>query len=205
MTADDAFEQPGQDAAPAFACAPSRDFDGGLLERHTFTLTRADALAYLRLRREWSGGAKWALGVWFMAGGAAFGLLPDALSGPQGSWQNWGVFLAVLSLQCALLLIATQIWQHWRAAQMVPVPRPGEYEEWIDCIAGSEIDSPDCAYLSPELIGQVLDTPSHIFVLNTNTRIVIPKRAFDSAETAQVAVNRLHELAAGPYYFEAQD
>lgn len=204
MTAIDS-EQPGQTAAPAFASAPSRDFDGGLLERHVFTLTRADAHAYLRLRREWSGRAKWALGGWFMAGGVVFGLLPDAAAGVDGSWQNWGVFLAAMAVQFALLLIGMQLWQHWRAARMVPVPRPGEYEEWIDCVAGSEIDSTDTAYLSPELIGQVLDTPTHIFVLNSNTRIVIPKRAFGSDAEAQYVVQRLHALAAGPFYFEPQD
>lgn len=205
MTSAETAQKPGQETAPAFVCAPSRDFDGGLLERHVFTLTRADALAYLRLRREWSGRAKWALGVWFIAGGAVFGLLPDPVAGPQGSWQNWAVFLVVLAVQFALLLIAMQIWQHWRAARMVPVPRPGEYEEWIDCIAGSEIDSEETAYLSPELIGQVLDSPTHIFVLSHNSPIVIPKRAFASPDAAQRVVERLHELAAGPFYFEPQD
>ena len=205
MTSAAIGQKPGPETAPAFASAPSRNFDGGLLERYEFTLTRADALAYLRLRQEWSGRAKWALGGWFMAGGMVFGLLPDAIAGPQGSWQNWGVFGAVMAVQFALLLIAMQLWQHWRAARMVPVPRPGEYEEWIDCVAGTEIDSTDCAYLSPELIGQVLDTATHIFILNSNTRIVIPKRAFASAAQAQAVVARLHELAAGPFYFEPQD
>ena len=205
MTSDDRTPWPGRETAPAFASVPSRNFDGGLLERHSFTLTRADALAYLRLRREWSGWAKWALGLWFMAGGMVFGVLPDGIAGPQGSWQNWGVFLSVLAVQYLLLLIAMQIWQHWRAARMVPVPRSAEYEEWVDCVAGSEIDSRDTAYLSPELIGQVLDTANHIFILNANTRIVIPKRAFASAAEAQAVVARLHELAAGPFYFEAQD
>ena len=205
MTTAATEKKPGPETAPAFASAPSRNFDGGLLERYEFTLTRADALAYLRLRREWSGRAKWALGGWIMAGGMIFGLLPDGIAGPQGSWQNWGVFLTVMAAQFALLLMAMQAWQHRRAARMVPVPRAAEYEEWVDCVAGTEIDCADTAYLSPELIGQVLDTASHIFILNTNTRIVIPKRAFASAAQAQAVVARLHELANGPFYFEAED
>ncbi len=205
MTSAETAQKPGLETAPAFAFAPARDFDGGLLERHEFTLTRADALAYLRLRRKWSGRAQWALGGWFVAGGAVFGLLPDGVGGTQGSWQNWGVFLAVLAVQFALLLIAIQIWRQWRAARMVPVPRLAAYEEWIDCIAGSEIDSEETAYLSPELVGQVLDTPTHIFVLSHNAPIVIPKRAFASKDKAQRVVERLHELAAGPFYFEPQD
>lgn len=205
MTSAEPAQKPGLETVPAFASVPSRDFDGGLLDRHVFTLTRADALACLRLRRGWSGRAKWALGGWFLFGGAVFGLLPGTVAGPQGSWQNLAVFLAVMAAQFALLLITMQTWQHWRAAQMVPVPRPGEYEEWIDCIAGTEIDSTDTAYLSPELIGQVLDTATHICVLNLNTRIVIPKRAFATPDEARRVVDRLRELAAGPFYFEPQD
>ena len=184
---------------------PSRDFDGGLLERHVFTLTQADALAYLRLKREWPGWAKWSAGLWFIAGGGAWGLLPETWQGPDGSWQAVVSFGAVIAVQFSVLLASRGAWRRLRARQMVPVPRQGEYEEWVDCIAGSEIDGPDCAYLSPELIGQIIDAPDHIFVLNHATRIVIPKRAFESADKAQEIVTHLRELAAGPYYFEAQD
>lgn len=210
MTDGASTQEPGRETAPAFASVPSRDFasrdfDGGLLERHVFTLTRADALAYLRLKREWRGGAKWALGVWFLLGGMVWGLMPDWIVGAEGSWQGLGSFLAVIGLQFGALLLGREIWRQWRARQMVPTPRPGEYEEWIDCVAGSEIDSEGCAYLSPELIGEIVDGRDHIFVLSHNTRIVIPKRAFANAAKAQQVVDHLRELAKGPYYFEPQD
>ena len=196
-------EQPKRDTALAFASTPSRDFDGGLLERYTYTLTRADALAYLRLKRSWPGWAKLLFALWFMLGGAVSGLLPDWLTGPATSLQSLLAFLAVVAVQLILFALARALWRRWRAARMVPVPRPAEFEIWIDCVAGTEIDGADCAYLSPELIGQVLDTPTHLFILNTNTRIVVPLRAFGSAaEVAQMAV-RLRDLAAGPYYFDA--
>jgi hypothetical protein len=198
-------EKPKRDTASAFACQPSRDFDGGLLERHTFTLIRADALAYLRLKRGLPGWARWALGAWFVLGGMVWGLLPDWIIGAEGSWQGLGSFLAIIGLQFGALLLGREVWRHWRARQMVPTPRLGEYEEWIDCVAGSEIGSEDCAYLSPELIGEIVDGPNHIFVLNHNTRIVIPKRAFESPAMAQATVDHLRELAAGPYYFDPQD
>ncbi len=198
-------EEPGRETASAFAITPSRDFDGGLLQRWTYTLTAADALAYLRLRREWSGRAKWALGAWFIAGGAVFGLLPDSVTEPQESWRSWAVFLGVLAVQWALVLLGITLWQLWRARRMVPGTVQAEFEEWVDCVAGTDLFTLDCAYLSPELIGQVLETPTHIFVLNFDTAIVVPLRAFaDSAEASQMA-QHLRDLAAGPYYFEAQD
>ena len=205
MTASNGSDMPGRDSASAFASVPSRDFDGGLLERHTFTLTHADALAYLRLKREWPDRAKWALGLWFLFGGAIWGLLPESVTGPEQSWQSRATFMAVIALQCVALWLGRGLWRQWRARQMVPTPRQAEFEEWIDCIAGSEIDSEDCAYLSPELIGQVLETPTHLFVLNTNTRIVVPKRAFASPQIAAAMADHIRELAAGPYYFDPQD
>ncbi|MFC3182806.1 hypothetical protein [Cypionkella sinensis] len=201
----DLHEKPGQETASAFALRPSRDFDGGLLQRWTYTLTRADALAYLRLRREWSGWAKWALGAWFMLGGVVFGLLPDAVQGAAGTWRNWAVFGGVMVVQWVLVLAGLNLWQQGRARRMVPVPVQAEFEEWVDCVAGTDILTLECAYLSPELIGQVLQTPTHLFVLNFSTAIVVPLRAFaDAAEAAAMAVH-LRELAAGPYYFDAQD
>ena len=205
MTASNGTGMPGRDSASAFAFAPSRDFDGGLLQRYTFTLTHADALAFLRLQREWPDRAKWALGLWFLFGGVVWGLQPERLTGPEQSWRSLAIFLTVIALQFALLWLGRGLWRQWRARQMVPAPRQAEFEEWIDCVAGSEIDSEDCAYLSPELIGQVLETPTHIFVLNTNTRIVVPKRAFGTADQAAKITAHLRELAAGPYYFDPQD
>ena len=198
-------EKPGRATASAFAMRPSRDFDGGLLERWTYTLSAADALAYLRLKREWSGRAKWALGAWFIAGGAVFGLLPEGIKGVEASWRSWTVFLALMALQWALVLLGITLWQHWRARRMVPAPVQAEFEEWIDCVAGTDLFTLDCVYLSPELIGQVLETPTHLFVLNFDTAIVVPVRAFsDGAEAARMA-QHLRDLAAGPYYFQPQD
>ena len=201
----DLLEKSGQETASAFVMPPSRDFDGGLLKRWTYTLTAADALAYLRLRREWSGRAKWALGAWFIAGGVVFGLLPDALKGAEGSWRNWSVFGGVMAVQWLLVLMGLNLLQHWRARRMVPAPVQAEFEEWVDCVAGTDILTLECAYLSPELIGQVVQTPTHLFVLNFGTAIVVPVQAFADAAEAAAMAGHLRELAAGPYYFEPQD
>ena len=110
-----------------------------------------------------------------------------------------------MALQWALVLLGLNLWQHWRARRMLPAPMQAEFEEWVDCVAGTDLFSLECAYLSPELIGQVLETPAHIFVLNVDTAIVVPVRAFtDRAEAARMA-QHLRDLAVGPYYFQQQD
>ena len=205
QTSDAETKKPGRETTSAFAHRPSRAFDGGLLARWTYTLDAADALVYLRLRRDWSGRAKWALGAWFIAGGAVFGLLPDGIKGAEDSWRSWAVFLGVMLVQWALVLLAIPLWQHWRARQMLPTPVQAEFEEWVDCVAGTDIFTRDCAYLSPELIGQVLQTPTHLFVLNFDTALVVPLRAFASPAEADAMAQHLRDLAVGPYYFQPQD
>ena len=86
-----------------------------------------------------------------------------------------------------------------------PRSAAASFEEWIDCIAVTEIDSEDDAYLSPELIGEVAMTRDHILVKSHSQTLLIPTRAFASpAEAAQI-VAHLRDLATGPYYFDPQD
>jgi hypothetical protein len=176
----------------------SRDFDGGLLARWEFTLTRADALAWLRLRREWSGRAKLAFGVACLAGGGLSGLLP-------GSEAGLLPFLLTEALVIAAVFAGRDLWRQHRARALVPHPRPAVLEEWVDCIAGTEIDGPDEAYLSPELIGEVLLTRTHLFIRNYSTTIVVPRRAFADAAEAEAVAAHITTLSRGPYYFDAQD
>jgi hypothetical protein len=188
---------PGRETDSAFALPPSRDFDGGLVQRWSYQLTRADALAYLRLSQP----TKWqkrAFGAAFFGWGAGVALLVD----------GWGSakFVAILAggaVVAALSLLAFRgLWRRHKAAKLVPTPRPAVFEEWIDCIAATEIDSTDEAYLSPELIGEVIQTRSHIFICSHSTTLVIPSRALDDPGAMVVY---LRELARGPYYFDAQD
>lgn len=181
---------------------PSRDFDGGLLSRLTYALTARDALAYLRLKRELPAWAKWALGVWALLGGMAFGLLPEAVTGPPDSWRSIAVFLSVMALQAGLALLGRALWRLYRAQHLIPHPIAAEFEEWIDCIAGTNLWTRACDYLSPELIGQVLASKTHLFILNYDTAIIIPKHAFASAEAAEAMHQHLIALAKGPYYFD---
>jgi hypothetical protein len=181
---------------------PSRDFDGGLLSRLSYRLSSRDALAYLQLKRELAGWQKWVLGLWFLLGGVIFGLLPETISGKADSARSIAVFLVTMALQASLWLLARRLWWHFRARQLIPRPIPAEFEEWIDCVAGTDIFTRDCDYLSPELIGRIVFTKTHLFILNFDTAIVIPKHAFASPEEAEAMAKHLVELARGPYYFD---
>ena len=77
------------------------------------------------------------------------------------------------------------------------------FEEWIDCVAGTALDDigEDTGenYISPELIGEVIETPTHIFIKSGSTSIFLPKRAL---EDPTEMVTYLRQLAKGPYYFD---
>jgi hypothetical protein len=186
---------PGRETDPAFALPPSRDFDGGLLRRWSYHLTAADALALLRLRKPWSNLHKVGFGLASVTGGALSTLYPTVFLG-------LGPFLMIETLLITGFFAGRGLLRRRAARAMVPTPRTAVFEEWIDCIAATSIDGTDEDYLSPELIGEVLQTRSHIFVRSHSTTLVIPTRAFATAsEAAELAVH-LRNLAKGPYYFD---
>jgi len=193
---------PGRETDPAFALPPSRDFDGGLIRRWSSTLTRADALALMRLRRPLAQWQRWAFGALFLGWGALVALLPETVVGQWGSLRFVMVLAGGAVTGALALLVLRGLWRRWRAGKMVPQPRAAQFEEWINCIAATRIDGTDEEYLSPELIGEVLLTRPHIFVRIHGTTLVIPTRALP--DPAAIAA-QLRDLASGPYYFDARD
>ena len=121
------------------------------------------------------------------------------MTGPTNSLRFIAVLLAVLAAQFVGLLIARALWRLGQARKLVPHPRPAVFEEWVDCVAGTAIDDCDEIYLSPELIGEVVETTTHIFILSGQTAIILPKRAI---EDPAAMVAHLRQLAKGPYYFD---
>ena len=194
MTSGTPINWPDRATDPALSLPPSRDFDGGLLRRFPYILTQADALALLRLRKPWSQRAKVGFGLVCVAGGMLGALLPTRLGRPEAALAGAALIVGGFVIR--------DLWRRRLAARMVPIPRPAVFEEWLDCIAATQIDGTDEDYLSPELIGEVVLTPAHIFVRSHSTTLVIPTRALPDA--AAMAA-QLRELARGPYYFDAQD
>jgi hypothetical protein len=205
VTSGEPENWPGRETDPALSLPPSRDFDGGLLRRWSFALTSQDALVWLRLTRPLTRRARRMIGLCFFLTGAAVALLPSRLVGPFGSSRFELILLACIALELALIYGLRAVRQRRLARALVPTPRPAVFEEWVDCIAVTEIDSEDEAYLSPELIGEVILTRRHIVVKSHSSTLLIPTRAFASPTEAVAMARHIAELSKGPYYFDAQD
>ena len=195
---------PGQETDPAFALPPSRDFDGGLLRRWHFTLTSADALAWLRLTAPLTQRTRRLFGLGLFLTGAIVALLPPELVGAWGSTRFILTLLGPVGFELAVIVALREIYLRRRASALIPSPRPGLFEEWVDCIAVTEIDSADDAYLSPELIGEVQLSRTHIIVKSHSSTLLVPTRAFASPGEALEIARHLSQLAKGPYYFDPQ-
>lgn len=192
---------PGQGSAPAFFL-PSRDFPGGLLVRYQFVLTQVDADACLRFRfrREHP--------VWhaILLVSVGIGLFALTLMVFDRSFyrlpQHAAVWVLVAFAQYIPLRIFTFFRLRRQVRRLLPQPRHAMFEEWTDCVAGNGIDDGQNIYLSPELIGEIVETRFHIFILSGGTTIILPRRVFTDNGEAGAMVAHLRQLAKGPYYFD---
>ena len=137
--------------------------------------------------------------IWYLAGGAFIGILPEVVTGPAYSLQFIALLLGILAVQFLAWHLTRALWRLGQARKLIPQPRAAVFEEWIDCVAGTALDDTDEIYLSPELIGEVIDTPTHIFITSGLTAITLPKRAL---ENPAEMVTHLRQLSKGPYYFD---
>ena len=175
------------------------------MRRWTYQLTSDDARAWLAETAPVPRRTRFLLGLTCFLIGALVALLPPAL---VGEWRSPRFILTLLASVATLLgayALGRNLTLRRRARALIPAPRPASFEEWVDCIAVTEIDGEDDAYLSPELIGEVILTARHIVVKSHAQTLLIPTRAFATRSEAQELARYLGDLAKGPYYFDAQD
>lgn len=146
---------------------------------YRYRLTMVDALAYERLPGEWSGWRKAALVLPLMAIGAFAGLIED--------WSAllWWSSLAALLVLWAIVALIVSNWRIRRRAR-TRAAREGqtEVEEWTDHLAiRSQAGTIHLAY---EMIGKVIVTDTHVFVLYRGGAVILPLRAFDGPEAMRI-------------------
>ena len=159
---------------------------------YRYRLTTVDALAYERLPGEWTGRQKIAALAPLIAIGAFSGLTED--------WTRlwWWLSVGGLVLLWVILGLSVYNWRiHRRAKARAAQEGQTEIEEWDDHLvlrsrAGVQ-------HLPYELIGKVIATDAHVFILYHGGPAIVPLRAFEDLQAMRVfaeAIDRRSEQAA---------
>ncbi|MEO8241870.1 MAG: hypothetical protein ABI832_06120 [bacterium] len=181
---------------------PSREFDGGLLQRWTYLLTAEDALTYLRLPRPMPRLQRLGLGSAALLWGSLVAALPSGVTGDWGSPRFITILAGGAILGALGFLVLRDLSRRRQARRWMPTPRPGTLEEWTDCIAITRLDANEEDYLSPELIAGVSLTRRHLLVHGPGDPLIVPLSAFASPAEAMEIATYISNLSKGPYYFD---
>jgi hypothetical protein len=151
------------------------------LWRFTYTMTRADWAAYQALPRELHGWRRWLYFILAAVAGLLWGLIEDVLGihPPKG----WGLPLTILFIVIFVYGLHTLVLSVDRHIKIARYPLPkGEtvIEYFGDHFAITADDNAE--YVPWEFIGQVVETPDHVFLDSGADKVIImPLRCFEDA------------------------
>jgi hypothetical protein len=164
------------------------------LRTTTFTLTRADALAY-----EQSATRTTPLGVlttigWLGLWGCAALLIPTDWSGPRFGWAMSLLITLAIAIAAVLALLLVSFRQWLRAGRRVPRPVEITVTEWPKRLeatgAGPPHDLPFTAIRESRLVA------SHLFVTTDEGVLILPRHAFEAENVIDVLAARIAGLPA---------
>lgn len=160
---------------------------------YTYDLTSADALAWHRLRNDWSAG-ELAFGfVLTVVIGATLAFLPEPLVGSPYEPRFIAALAVTFALGYGFFRLAIDLNDRRLARRDIPAPRQVILEDWVDHL--DERWEGGRRSVALEMMGPVLETPDHVFVQGPSAVIIIPAAAFGSPAEKQAFAANLEETA----------
>lgn len=160
-----------------------------LFRRLEYRLVFSDALAWTTRKRELTGGATFAMILWFASAGFVVAFVPDDWSAVLQA-TAW---LAVVALWYGLYSAVMTLAAYRKARRLLPVDTQvvlDVLDDRITAVAGGSDVT-----IGFDEIGAVGLTPAHLFVQSASDVVIIPASAFESsAEMADLAA-RLDEAS----------
>jgi len=143
---------------------------------YRYSLTPADRLAFAMLRRELTGWEKFRLIVIVGISGMMAGILPEDMR-PVAWWAA----VALILLTGAAAAILWSNLEIRRKASALDVPK-GEIlvEVWDDHLVVRS--QAGLQHLPYEMIGNVVATDAHVFILLHGAPVIVPLRAFEDRQ-----------------------
>jgi hypothetical protein len=166
------------------------------LRTTTFTLTRADALAYEQAASRLTPLGVLALICWLGLCGAIAMFIPTEWGGPR-----LGITSSLLIVVCiamayvlALLLIAVRQW--WRARARAKRPYEVTIGEWPDRLDILSIGMPRT--LSFADVRRSILTRTHLLIEADEETLILPRRAFAEVGTIEALAQRIEAAPRRP-------
>jgi len=142
----------------------------------TFTLGRADSLAYEQAASRLSPLAVIALICWLGLCGAAALLLPADWAGPRLSLSSSLLISVAVALGYVIALLLISVRQWWRARRRYRRPTEVTVTEWpdrLDLVGTGTLDAVPFTGIRRSLL-----TRTHLFLETDSEPVILPRRAF---------------------------
>jgi hypothetical protein len=146
------------------------------LRTTTFTLTRADALAYEQASSRLNPLGTMALVLWLGLCGSAAWLIPADWSGPHLGWSFSILVSVLIAVGYVLVLLAMSFRQWWRAGVRLRRPQEVTLSEWTDRLA--IIEAGATRELPFREIRESILARTHLFLISDNGVLIVPRNVF---------------------------
>ncbi len=155
----------------------------------TFTLTRADALAYEQAAARPNPLGTAALLLWLGLCGSAAWLIPDDWAGARLGWSFSILVSVCIAIGYVLVLIAVAFRQWLQAGGRIPRALEVTLGEWTEKL---EIKSAGTARTLPLIdIRESILTRTHLFLVSDDGVLIVPRHVFPEEEVVEQLAARI--------------
>jgi hypothetical protein len=159
------------------------------LRTTTFTLSRADALAYEQASWRLNPLGTMALLLWLGLCGSAAWLLPPDLAGSHLGWSFSILVSVLIAIGCVLVLLGLSLRQWWRAGRRIRRPQEitlTEHREKLEIIGGGMPRQLPLLEIRESILGR-----THLFLVSDNDVLIIPRNAFPEEGAVEALADRI--------------
>jgi hypothetical protein len=159
------------------------------LRTTTYTLTRADALAYEQASSRLNPLGTMALVLWLGLCGSAAWLIPGDWAGSHLGWSFSILVSVLIAIGYVLVLLGMSFRQWWRAGRRVKRPQDITLTEWTDRLEIIGTGLPP--QLSFQSIRESILVPTHLFLISDDGVLIVPRTAFAEEGVVEALAARI--------------
>jgi hypothetical protein len=159
------------------------------LRTTTYTLTRADALAYEQASSRLTPLGTAALVLWLLLCGSTAWLIPPDWAGSHLGWSFSILVSVLIAVGYVLVLIGISFRQWWRAGIRLKRPQEVTVTEWPDRLDIIGMSLPPT--LRFQEIRESILVRTHLFVVSDNGVLIVPLTAFEEEGIVEALAARI--------------